>query len=103
MRLRAFFPLLLAPLPFVFASAACSGGTPGPAVLGDAGVQPTTNACTGDATRCLSGTAATKGMTAKMQYASANLFRVYPYGAAEPISRQLVAQDGTWAFSGLDV
>src|SRR5215471_2872938 len=111
MRFRAFFPVLVAPALSVWALAplvspvACSGGTAGP--LGDAAadafVQPLTTMCTGDATRCLSGTVATQGMTAKMTVAGASLFRVYPYGAAQPIQKpQLVAKDGTWAFSGLD-
>jgi hypothetical protein len=107
MRRPLLFPLLLAPVFAVWATSACSGGSIGPAVgdggaTGDAAMPPQTAACMGDVTRCLSGTAATKGMTATMRLAAANLFRVFPYGTEMPVQEQLVAKDGTWAFSGLD-
>src|SRR5579883_1339733 len=105
MRFRAALPLLVASCLPPCSFAACSGGQVGPPAVdaggGDAAMQPQTATCSGAATQCLSGTLATKGMTAQLQLAGANLFRVFPYGAAKPIAAQLVAKDGTWAFSNL--
>jgi hypothetical protein len=80
-----------------------SGPTGGDdAGAGDSGllVQLPTETCTGGASSCLSGTAATKDLPAPKYYV-ANLFPTYPVPGVTPLTRQIVAVDGTWAFSGL--
>jgi hypothetical protein len=61
---------------------------------------PMTNACTGDPSQCLSGTATTS-LTAVPTHRCASVYRTFPEGTARPLQTQLVAVDGTWAFSGL--
>jgi hypothetical protein len=62
--------------------------------------------CTGDPALCLSGTAAAAGFEVEAGTAPAHLcaslYDVFPEGTAQPLHSQLVALDGTWAFSGLD-
>jgi hypothetical protein len=90
------------------ASAACVSGGTGPSGAGDDGgvgdsgslVQLPTEVCTGSASSCLSGTAKTKELPAPRYYV-ANLFGMYPAPGAPLLTRQIVAADGTWAFSAL--
>ena len=64
---------------------------------------PDTNKCTGDPSTCLSGSAQKVGFAAPMKQACASIYDTFPEGAVEAIQpQQLVAADGTWAFSGLD-
>ncbi len=65
------------------------------------GVLPQTQACTGAAADCLSGTVTVTGFTAMPMGLQVNLYRVFPYGPGVPEQKQLVAADGTFAFSGL--
>jgi hypothetical protein len=90
------------------ACAACVSGGNGPSGAGDDGgageggslVQLPTEACTGSASSCLSGTAKTKVLPSPRYYV-ANLFGMYPAPGAPLLTREIVAADGTWAFSGL--
>ena len=90
------------------ASAACVSGGNGPAGAGDDGgvgdsgslVQLPTEACTGSASACLFGTAKTKVLPSTAATV-ANVFGMYPAPGAPLLTRQIVAADGTWAFSGL--
>jgi hypothetical protein len=107
MRARALLLLIfVSALSLWMGDVACSGGSNGPGTDGgssDVAVPPDSQNCTGDATRCLFGTVVTVGMTAKMQAANANLYRVFPSNSGMVAeAQQLVAKDGTWAFSGLD-
>ncbi len=80
------------------------GGDPGPIATCTGMVRqspPPTNACTGDAAACLSGTAETLGFTAGPMHRCASVYRAFPQGTATPLQTQLVADDDTWAFSGL--
>jgi hypothetical protein len=110
-RLLALFTLPL-PLAALVPLAACSGGssstTAGDASPGDAGemsdgpvTPPPTAACQGDPTACLSGTVDGSRVAAAPTHAHANLYRVFPSGGAMPVATQLVAVDGTWAFSAV--
>lgn len=67
----------------------------------DAEVTPTTEACTGVATTCLSGTAAPSGFTVAPKRMKVELYREYPASGAVPVASVPVALDGTWAFSSL--
>jgi hypothetical protein len=62
---------------------------------------PTTEACTGATTACLSGTAAASGFTVQPARMKAELYREYPSSGATAMTSVPVALDGTWAFSGL--
>jgi hypothetical protein len=70
---------------------------------GDGGSQatPATEACTGAASSCLSGTAKARGFSATPLGMQVNLFRVFPSAGATPVATMPVALDGTWAFSGV--
>lgn len=68
----------------------------------DAGVAPSTQRCSADATRCLFGTAQADGFSLRPAILRAKLYRVFPFGDATELVSQIVAKDGTWAFSGLD-
>jgi len=107
---------LLLALPVVPLLAACPSTAPAPDTGDDAGdgggladgnpfdgpiITPQTEACTGDATACLSGTAAPSGFTAKPKRMEVNLYGEYPASNATPLTTVPVAVDGTWAFSGL--
>jgi hypothetical protein len=99
-------------LPFGVAIAACnlSGGNgPTGAVppTEDAGLDggfpdepPAHASCSGAATSCLSGTATTKSVATPQRYV-ANLYDTFPLSGTAPVVAQEVAQDGTWAFSGV--
>lgn len=87
-----------------------AGVDAGPLVgAGDAGlvVQPQTTTC-GGAPDCISGKAVIDPLfSARCPSAACPswqvaLFRVYPVGAEQPVATELVAMDGTWAFSGVD-
>jgi hypothetical protein len=65
-------------------------------------VQPGTESCTGDATRCLSGTVKSKGFTATPTGMKVELFHVFPFGTVTAVQSVLVAEDGTFAFNNLD-
>jgi hypothetical protein len=75
--------------------------------LPQAPVAPPSAACPADAgpsgTFCLSGTVTAAAFTAPIQEVAANLYSLFPSGAATAYATQTVAKDGTWAFSGLPV
>jgi hypothetical protein len=65
---------------------------------------PLTEACSGEAGACLFGTARAVGFSSSPAL-TVNLYRVFPSGAVNLVQQQLVASqlvavDGTWAFSG---
>ena len=72
------------------------------AVSGDAAVRPEKTACVGDVAWCLFGTASVTGFGVGARGLTVALYRVFPSGSQVPLASQLVANDGTWAFSGLD-
>jgi len=68
---------------------------------------PATSACSGDAGACLFGTAKASGFS-RTPALTVNLYRVFPSGSFDLVQQQLVASqlvaaDGTWAFSGREV
>ncbi len=68
---------------------------------------PLTETCSGDGGACLFGTATAVGFSGSPAL-SVNLYRVFPSGSVGLVQQQLVASevvaaDGTWAFSGQDV
>jgi hypothetical protein len=68
---------------------------------------PLTEACSGEAGACLFGTATSVGFSSSPAL-TVNLYRVFPSGSVGLVQQQLVASqvvalDGTWAFSGEDV
>jgi hypothetical protein len=67
----------------------------------DSGI-PLTSACAGDVSHCLSGTFTTKAFSAIPGKLEVSLYRVFPSGAIAPIQTTPLAEDGTFAFSGLD-
>ena len=78
------------------------GGSDGPSDTGlpeDYVPIPKTLACTGDVTKCLSGTFALKDFTAKPSATKVTLYRLYPHGDVETVAWTPVAKDGTFAFS----
>jgi len=80
------------------ALSACSLGSPG----GNTTRIPPTP-CSGDATRCLAGTASMAGFDASVTAPlRVKLFREYPLAGATESATTDVAYDGTWTFSGLD-
>ena len=93
------------------ASAACSTSqgpdlaslVDGGASFPDAGANgvPTTDACVGDASRCLSGAVLSSGFGA-YSAAKVELFRVFPIGGAAPSASMTLAKSGKFAFSNLD-
>ena len=97
--------LLSVPLGLLTLACTPSGGTGptgSPVIPQDGGVAPQqdTETCTGDTTKCLSGTAQTKSLAAPQAY-FASLYTMLPLGGAAPVAQQQVARDGTWAFSDL--
>ncbi|HEV3191370.1 MAG TPA: hypothetical protein VGY54_12770, partial [Polyangiaceae bacterium] len=72
------------------------------ALTGDAAVRPDKSACVGDVAWCLFGTAKATGFSVGAGGLTVALYRVFPSGSQVPLASQLVAHDGTWAFSGLD-
>src|SRR5690242_20685255 len=93
--------LLLVPL------AACQGGAvaavdAGTIITQDDAAIPTTAACSGDATHCLSGSVDAAAFQASYVAAKASLYRVFPYGTVQATASSPVASDGTFAFSNLD-
>ncbi|MDP8999280.1 MAG: hypothetical protein M3O46_04140 [Myxococcota bacterium] len=68
----------------------------------DAGVQPSSQTCSGDPSACLFGTAQADGFILRPTLLRAKLYRTFPLGAATELASQIVAKDNTWAFSGLD-
>jgi len=86
-------------LSVLLAVAGCSSTTTAPALPG----VPSTEACSGDAGACIFGTAAAVGF-AGSPVLTVNLYRVFPSGSFQLVQQQLVASqlvaaDGTWAFS----
>jgi hypothetical protein len=83
-----------------------SSGTVGEAPPQDAGssdvVVPDTAACMGDPKSCLSGKMTLSGFTVAYEAAKVELYRVFPNGAAAPVDFQILAKDGTFAFSGVN-
>jgi hypothetical protein len=79
------------------------GAMPGATCVGPVSSKaPSTNACPGDATRCIAGTLANANtLAASPVQACASLYQVLPQGAAPLIATQMVAVDGTWAFGDL--
>jgi hypothetical protein len=80
------------------------GGPQMPTCMGMMATQtrPATNRCTGDPTMCLAGNAGTHGSFAvKPMQRCASVYRTFPQGTAQPLQSQLVANDDSWAFSGL--
>lgn len=97
--------LLSVPLGLLTLACTPSGGTGptgSPVIPQDGGIAPQqdTETCTGDTTKCLSGTAQTKSLAAPQAY-FASLYTMLPLGGAAPVAQQQVARDGTWAFSNL--
>src|SRR5580658_8208974 len=89
-------------LSLLLAVAGCSSPstTMAPALPG----VPSTAACSGDAGACIFGTAAAVGFVGS-PVLTVNLYRVFPSGSFQLVQQQLVASqlvaaDGTWAFSG---
>jgi len=91
------------------ASAGDDGGGAGDAtVVGDGGAAPrpvpastaTKAACAANPTACLAGTAATPRFAATPAQMKAKLYRVFPFGAEQPLDTQLVDDAGTWTFGG---
>jgi hypothetical protein len=60
-----------------------------------------TAACTGDPTACISGTLALKDFSGSFSAAKVELYRVFPYGQVQPVQTMALADDGTYAFSGV--
>ena len=83
-------PLVWVPLLLATAEACVAGGA-GPKT-----------ACSGDTTTCLEGSVAVQGFTATPTQVEASLFREFPSTGAVALATVPIAEDGTWAFSGLD-
>ena len=93
----------------LLASCSSSSGTLEPPPGTDAGVDgslpppPKTATCTGSTSTCLLGTVSTSQFALAPTGTQVSLYDVYPYGAVTPVGRQPLAEDGTFAFSGLSV
>ena len=99
---RPLFTLCLC-ISSAFSAACSSGGTTATSSSsGSSGTGVATAACTGDAATCLHGTLSTKGFTGAFASAKVQLYTVFPYGTAVPVTEASVANDGTFAFSSAD-
>jgi hypothetical protein len=75
------------------------GGTS--AIDSGANAVPTSEACVGDAAKCLAGTVTASAFGA-YSAAKVELFRVFPIGGAVPAASMALAKSGKYAFSNLD-